>query len=159
MERRTGAVLVVEDDDDDFDLMKGVLDRAEFEAPVYRVRHGEEMMDYVAGRGKYADRHEWPVPDLILLDLNLPVKDGRQALREIKSDPELKRIPVVILTTSRNEEDVLQAYQGGANSYVRKAAHYASLEELVNVIWNYWFTVVQLPMEHAGGYRSASRPA
>jgi CheY-like chemotaxis protein len=101
-------------------------------------------MDYLTRSGKYARQHA-PRPGLILLDLNMPRKDGRQALSEIKSDPELRRIPVVILTTSKTEEDVLRSYDLGANSFITKPVTFDRLVEIVRTLGNYWFKIVELP--------------
>jgi CheY-like chemotaxis protein len=100
-------------------------------------------------RGKFAEPTSSPRPGLILLDLNMPRKDGREALAEIKADPHLRRIPVVILTTSKAEEDILRSYDLGVNSYVTKPVTFESLVEMVKVLGRYWFEVVELPPKEA----------
>ncbi len=114
------------------------------------VEDGQELMDYLRREGRFA-REEAPTPGLILLDLNMPRKDGRQALQEIKSDPALRRIPVVVLTTSKAEEDILRTYDLGANSFIAKPVTFERLVEIVRTLGLYWFNIVQLP-----GGRSAA---
>jgi CheY-like chemotaxis protein len=96
-------------------------------------------------RGKYETLQGDPLPGLILLDLNMPRKDGREALKEIKADADLRRIPIVVLTTSKAEEDIVRTYDLGVNSYVTKPVTFKSLVELIKVLGNYWFEVVELP--------------
>jgi CheY-like chemotaxis protein len=102
-------------------------------------------MDYLHRRGAFTDPASAPRPDLILLDLNMPRKDGREALHEIKADPALRRIPVVVLTTSKTEQDVLRSYDLGANSYITKPVTFDSLVEVVRTLGQYWFEIVELP--------------
>jgi CheY-like chemotaxis protein len=102
-------------------------------------------MDYLYHRGKFADMPDWARPGLILLDLNMPKKDGREALREIKADPDLRQIPVVVLTTSKAEEDVYSTYDLGANSFITKPVTFASLVALIQVLGTYWVEIVELP--------------
>ena len=109
------------------------------------VNDGEELMDYLHHRGLYANKSSAPRPNLILLDLNMPKKDGREALREIKADPLLRKIPVVILTTSKAEEDVYSSYDLGANSFIIKPMTFTSLVEVMRTIGKYWFEIVELP--------------
>ena len=106
---------------------------------------GEELMDYLHRRGKYELLRTEPLPGLILLDLNMPRKDGREALKEIKANPNLRRIPIVVLTTSKAEEDIVRSYDLGVNSYVTKPVTFKSLVELIKVLGRYWFEVVELP--------------
>jgi CheY-like chemotaxis protein len=106
-------------------------------------------MDYLHRRGKYGGLRGEALPGLILLDLNMPRKDGREALKEIKADPELRRIPIVVLTTSKAEEDIVRTYDLGVNSYVTKPVTFKSLVELVKVLGRYWFEVVEFPPDHA----------
>jgi CheY-like chemotaxis protein len=102
-------------------------------------------MDYLRREGVYQDRRTFPTPDLILLDLNMPRKDGREALAEIKSDPALRKTPIVILTTSRGQEDVLRSYDLGANSFIVKPVSFDALCDLVRCLGIYWLEVVELP--------------
>ena len=109
------------------------------------VTDGEDLMDYLHRRGKYAPPVEAPRPGLILLDLNMPKKDGREALQEIKADPALRHIPIVVLTTSRAEEDILRTYDLGVNSFITKPVTFAGLVDLVKTLTHYWFELVTLP--------------
>jgi len=108
------------------------------------VEDGEELLDYLYRRGKY-DADSAPRPGLILLDLNMPKKDGREALREIKADPDLRRIPIVVLTTSKAEEDIYRTYDLGANSFIAKPVKFESLVTLMKEIKRYWIEIVELP--------------
>jgi len=112
---------------------------------VYRVKDGEQLMDFLRHRGAYGDQRSSPQPSLILLDLNMPRKDGREALREIKSDPALRHYPVVVLTTSHAEEDVVRSYELGVNSFITKPVTFQGLLEAVRVLGRYWFEIVELP--------------
>ena len=109
------------------------------------VENGEELMDYLNRRGVYENPETSPTPGLILLDLNMPRKDGREALREIKSDPRLRAIPIVALTTSKSEEDVVRTYNLGVNSYITKPVRFSALVEVMQAIGKYWFEIVELP--------------
>ena len=109
------------------------------------VKDGEELMDYLYCRGRYANPENTSPPGLILLDLNMPKKDGREALREIKTNPTFKHIPVIILTTSKAEEDIQLSYSLGANSFIIKPVTFASLVEVMKTIGKYWFDIVELP--------------
>jgi CheY-like chemotaxis protein len=114
------------------------------------VENGQELLDYLKRGGKYADEAAAPCPDLILLDLNMPKKDGRSALKEIKSDPKLKRIPIVIFTTSNADTDICAAYDLGVNSFVAKPLSFKDLVEVMRVLSKYWFEVVELPDASTG---------
>lgn len=138
------VLLMADDDPDDRELAKEALAESRVTNELRFVEDGEELMDYLHRRGKYEDA---PRPGLILLDLNMPKKDGREALREIKTNQSLKRIPVVILTTSRAEEDMLSGYDLGAASYISKPVTFDSLVELMKAIDNYWIEFVELPNE------------
>jgi CheY-like chemotaxis protein len=109
------------------------------------VEDGQELLDYVHRQGKYTDTSLSPWPDLILLDLNMPKKDGWEALKEIKSHPDFRRIPVVILTTSQNERDIAKSYDMGANSFMTKPSDFKDFIELVRTLGEYWFRMVKLP--------------
>ena len=137
-------LLLVEDSEPDVRLTVEALHEAKVKNRLSVVEDGVEAMDFLLRRGGYA---EAPRPDLILLDLNLPRKDGRQVLREIKDDPSLRRIPVVILTTSKGEEDVLRAYDLHANCYITKPVDFNRFMEVVKSIEDFWLTVVKLPDE------------
>ena len=137
-------LLLVEDSEPDVHLTVEALHEAKVKNRLSVVEDGVEAMDFLLRRSGYA---EAPRPDLILLDLNLPRKDGRQVLREIKDDPSLRRIPVVILTTSKDEEDVLRAYDQHANCYITKPVDFNRFLEVVKSIEQFWLTVVRLPEE------------
>jgi CheY-like chemotaxis protein len=141
-------ILLVEDNAGDVRLTREALKDARVLNSLHVARDGEEAMEFLCHKGKYADV---PRPDLVILDLNLPRKDGREVLAEIKADEDLKRIPVVILTTSKSEEDVLKSYNLHANCYVTKPLDLEQFIGVVQGIEDFWFTVVRLPDE--GGTR------
>jgi CheY-like chemotaxis protein len=145
--RKSIAILVADDDPDDCLLIKEAFARGLLINGLRFVEDGEDLMDYLLRRGKYKDPFSSPRPGIILLDLNMPRKDGREALREIKSDPDLKSIPVVILTTSKNEEDILRSYDLGANSFITKPVTFPGLVDAVKSLGKYWFEIVELPSE------------
>ena len=135
-------LLLVEDSEADVRLTIEALREAKVKNRLWVVEDGVEALDFLRQQGRHADA---PRPDLILLDLNLPRMDGRQVLKEIKNDDSLKRIPVVVLTTSKSEEDVLRAYQLHANCYITKPVDFNRFMEVVKSIENFWLTVVTLP--------------
>ncbi|MFZ1936239.1 MAG: response regulator [Thermoguttaceae bacterium] len=137
-------LLLVEDSEPDVRLTIEALREAKVKNRLWVVEDGVEALDFLRRQGRHADA---PRPDLILLDLNLPRKDGRQVLKEIKNDDSLKRIPVVVLTTSKSEEDVLRAYNLHANCYITKPVDFNRFMEVVKSIENFWLTVVRLPDE------------
>jgi chemotaxis family two-component system response regulator Rcp1 len=137
-------VLLVEDSPTDVLLTQEALDTAKLLTELHIVEDGVEAVAFLRQEGKYAGV---PRPDLILLDLNLPKKDGREVLAEIKNDPKLRLIPVVVMTVSKAEEDILKAYGLHANCYVTKPVHFESFVEVVRAIESFWFTVVTLPSE------------
>jgi CheY-like chemotaxis protein len=138
------TILMAEDDADDCLLVRDALNESGRSHDLRVVRDGEELMDYLYRRGAYENGRA-PRPDLILLDLKMPKKDGREALRELKSDPRLRSIPIVILTTSTDKEDIGFAYRTGVNSYVTKPVTYRGLVELMEILGKYWFDLVELP--------------
>ena len=138
-------ILMADDDPDDRLLAEKALHEYRLKNGIRFVEDGEELMDYLYHRGKYAAPGSSPVPGLILLDLNMPRKDGREALAEIKRDPVLHRIPVVILTTSKAEEDIVRAYDLGVNSYITKPVSFQGLAEVMKTLSIYWFEIVKLP--------------
>ena len=139
------TLLLADDDPDDRLLARQALEKSRLANDLRCVEDGEELLDYLHRRGKYADPKESPRPGLILLDLNMPRKDGREALREIKNDPRLRDIPIVILTTSKAEEDVARSYNLGVNSYITKPVRFSALVEIMKAIGTYWFEIVELP--------------
>ncbi|MFB8792437.1 MAG: response regulator [Potamolinea sp.] len=150
-QRRTSITILMADDDEDDRLLAGeALAESRLANALYFVRDGEELMDYLYRRGKYVLESDSPRPGLILLDLNMPKKDGREALEEIKADPNLRQIPVVVLTTSMAEEDIYRTYDLGANSFIAKPVTFDSLVDVIKTIGRYWFEIVELPLEEAG---------
>ena len=135
---------MAEDDEDDCFLIKEAFAENKIANSLYIVNDGEELMDFLYQRKKYADKNT-PKPDLILLDLNMPKKDGREALKEIKNDNGLKRIPVVILTTSEAEEDIVKSYDLGVNSFITKPVTFDGMVDVIRTINKYWFQIVKLP--------------
>ncbi len=142
---KQGVILYAEDDDDDYLLVKEAFEEAGLHFDMRRVKDGEELMDYLLSRGRYGNVGEFPRAMVILLHLNMPKKDGREALKEIKANPQLRRIPVVVLTTSRAEEDVFRAYDMGVNSYLRKPIHFDKFVEIAKAFAKFWFDVATLP--------------
>ncbi len=145
--RTTVTILMADDDEDDCMLAREALAESRLTSVLHFVQDGEELMDYLYQRGKYAEQSNSPRPGLILLDLNMPKKDGREALREIKADPKLRQIPIVVLTTSKSEEDIYLSYDLGANSFITKPVTFASLVEVMKITVRYWFEIVELPLE------------
>jgi len=139
------AILLAEDDPDDQYLINEALEENQLNTRLYIVSDGEELLDYLNRRGKYQDSQKWPMPSLILLDLNMPRKDGREALREIKADPKLRHIPVVALTTSKAEEDVAKTYDSGISGYITKPVSFTGLRDVMKAIDLYWLQVSRLP--------------
>ncbi len=138
-------ILMADDDADDRLMADKALRESRLKNGVMFVEDGVELMDYLYHRGKYTDGALYPLPGLILLDLNMPKKDGREALAEIKADHDLRRIPVVILTTSKAEEDILRSYDLGVNSYITKPVTFQGLVEALKILNQYWFELVKLP--------------
>lgn len=139
------VILMADDDADDRMLTRDALEESRVLNELRFVEDGEELMDYLTRKGKYANAADSPRPGLILLDLNMPKKDGREALKEIKSDPNLRRIPVVIMTTSKAEEDVFRSYDFGASSFITKPVTFDRLVELMRTLGEYWVEFVELP--------------
>jgi CheY-like chemotaxis protein len=138
-------ILMADDDEDDRRAVAKAWKKARAANPIAFVNDGEQLMDYLHRRGEFSDLAASTRPGLILLDLNMPKKDGREALKEIKADPELRQIPIVVLTTSKAEEDVYRTYDLGANSFITKPVTFTSLVELVQAIGKYWIEIVELP--------------
>ena len=138
------SILVADDDSDDSMMIEDALRENRVANKLHFVRDGEELMDYLLNRGQFMGAVR-PSPSLIFLDLNMPKKDGREALAEIKAHPVLKSIPVVVLTTSSAEEDVYRTYNLGVNSFITKPATFEGLVTLIRDIGSYWFETVKLP--------------
>ena len=143
--RTAFSILMADDDADDRLMAQDAFDEVHLANELHFVEDGEALLDYLYRRGHYATRSAGQEPGLILLDLNMPKKDGREALQEIKADPALRHIPIVVLTTSRAEEDILRTYDLGVNSFITKPVTFAGLVELVKTLTHYWFELVTLP--------------
>lgn len=145
---RSIAIVVADDDPDDRLLIEEAFEENRLKNPLVFVEDGEQLLDYLRGEGKYAGPEPRDPVGVILLDLNMPRMDGREALAIIKSDPALRRIPIVVLTTSKAEEDVLRTYDLGVNSFVTKPVTFNGLVEMVRALGQYWFEIVILPTEN-----------
>ena len=143
---KANVILMADDDDDDRLLTRDAVAEAGLDGDLRFVQNGEELLDYLCRRGKYQPPSTAPRPGLILLDLNMPLKDGREALREIRSDPELRRIPVVVLTTSKADTDIGAIYELGANSFISKPFQFEALVAVMKTLGQYWFSTVELPL-------------
>jgi len=140
------TILIAEDDPDDRQWIKEALAKCQFEQQIRFVVDGEELMDILLHRGKYTDTGNLAYPGLILLDLNMPKKDGRESLKEIKSDPRIRHIPIIILTTSRAEEDTFRTYNLGANTVIHKPVTFDKLVQIMQTLTDYWFRTAELPL-------------
>lgn len=140
------TILICDDDEEDRMLTKQALEQAHVSNSLRFVEDGEELLDYLYQRGPYAgETGSAPRPGLILLDLNMPKKDGREVLRVIKGDRNLHDIPVVVLSTSRLDEDIVRSYELGVNSFITKPVSFTGLVEAMNVLGRYWLEIVELP--------------
>jgi CheY-like chemotaxis protein len=142
------VILMADDDDDDFLLTSKALKQSKLLNTLHRVKDGEELLSYLRHESPYEDQTTYARPGVILLDLNMPRKDGREALKDIKSDPKLSDIPIVIFTTSKAEEDVYRTYQLGVNSFITKPVTFENLIDVMQALGNYWFNIVTLPPKH-----------
>lgn len=147
-DRHSQTILIVEDNDDDFFAAMRAFKKVELANPVWRCTNGDQALDYLFRRGEFSDPDKAPRPGIVLLDLNLPGTDGRQVLRTIKGDPGLKKIPVVVLTTSRARQDIEKCYADGANSYIQKPVDMAGFVQAITRLKEYWFEVALLPKEN-----------
>lgn len=139
------TILMADDDDDDRLMAREALEEAHLSNDIYFVENGEELLDYLHHRGKYINPVDSPPPGLILLDLNMPKKDGREALKEIKTDQSLMHIPIVVLTTSKAEDDIVKTYRLGVNSFITKPVSFEGLVDVMKTLSKYWFQIVKLP--------------
>ena len=140
------TILICDDDEDDRMLTQQALEDARISNSLRFVEHGEQLLDYLHQRGEFGGELGLaPRPGLILLDLNMPTMDGREALKLIKEDPALREIPVVVLTTSGLDEDIIRSYQLGVNSFITKPVTFSGLVEAMNVLGRYWLEIVELP--------------
>jgi len=139
------TILIVEDSDDDYLATVRAFHKANLINPVQRCTNGDQAIDYLLQRGEFSAPGKAPRPSIILLDLNLPGTDGREVLRIIKADPDLQKIPVIVLTTSNAEQDIEQCYEAGANSYVQKPVDLVGFIQSIARLTDYWFNVSILP--------------
>jgi len=139
------VILLADDDSDDREMTRKALEKNDLASQFYTVGDGEDLLDFLNHRGKFRPPVLSPTPDLILLDLNMPKKDGREALAEIKTDPALRRIPIVVLTTSTAEQDIARSYDLGSNSFISKPVSLSKLADVMKVLGQYWFRIVRLP--------------
>jgi len=144
-ERKPIVILLADDDEEDRMLACDALAESRMSNDIYCVTDGEDLMDYLHRRGKYSPPAAAVRPGLILLDLNMPKKDGREALKEIKSDHNLRQIPVVVLTTSKSEQDIFHSYDSGASSFISKPVTFQGLIDVMKGLGHYWFEIVELP--------------
>jgi CheY-like chemotaxis protein len=147
---RPAITLLAEDDSADVDLTRRALKECKIRTELYVVNDGEEFLDYLYHRGEYEDSSTSPRPDLILLDLNMPKIDGRQALETMRSDPNLPRIPVVVLTTSQEPRDISRSYELGCNSYISKPPSGKEFMDVMLALAQYWFQIVVLAPNESG---------
>jgi CheY-like chemotaxis protein len=139
------SILIADDDADDRMLIEDAFRESRLSNPLAFAENGEELLHYLRGQGKFEGRDTSHQPRLILLDLNMPKMDGRTALRHLKADPDLRRIPVVVLTTSKAEEDILRTYDLGVSSFIAKPVTFQGLVDVVRALNNYWIEIVELP--------------
>ncbi|HEY8667876.1 MAG TPA: response regulator [Tepidisphaeraceae bacterium] len=144
------TILIADDDADDRMLAREALTESRLANDLHFVEDGEQLMDFLLRRGQYASAPPAPRPGLILLDLNMPRKDGREALKEIKANADLRSIPVVVLTTSKAEEDIFRTYDLGVSSFITKPVTFEGLVEVMRAVGRYWFEIVALPQERRG---------
>lgn len=143
--KKTVTFLIADDDPDDQLLIKESLEEARLANPLYFVKDGVELLDYLQRKNQFANLVGNPLPGLILLDLNMPRKSGIEALQEIKTDQELRQIPIVIFTTSKAEEDIIRTYNLGVNSFISKPVSFQAFVDVVRTLTKYWFEIVELP--------------
>lgn len=145
MMKKKQPILIVEDSPEDFEATMRAFAKSGLANPVIHCEDGDQALDYIFHRGEYTDSEKFPIPGLILLDLNLPGTDGREFLEEVQQDPVLKKIPVVVLTTSSSQEDVERCYAAGANSYVCKPVSILGLVDAIQKLKAFWFEIVVYP--------------
>lgn len=145
MYRNKVVILVADDDEDDQMLTKEAFEEKRNYLDIRFVNDGVELLEYLRGQNKYSRPGTAPLPALILLDLNMPRMDGKEALKEIKNDPALRKIPVVVLTTSSAEPDILKAYEMGVNSFITKPVTFTEFVKIADTLGHYWLEIVELP--------------
>jgi CheY-like chemotaxis protein len=139
------SILIAEDDEDDYLLTLEALKEAGVSNEVHWVKDGNEIMEYLSSKLNGNNGSTGQLPSVILLDLNMPKKDGREALEEIKSNPNFRKIPVIVMTTSSADSDITKSYDLGVNSFIQKPDRFHELVEIVQVVFNYWLNTVKLP--------------
>ena len=145
--KRPITILIADDDPEDRMLAAEALKESRLANDIRFVEDGEELVEYLHHRGRFSNPDDAPRPGVILLDLNMPRKDGREALREIKENPDLRRIPIIVLTTSKAEIDIYRSYDLGVNSFIVKPVTFDSLVEVMQVLRKYWFEIVEISAE------------
>jgi two-component system response regulator len=141
------TILMADDDPDDRQLTREAFAESHLANDLRFVEDGEELMDYLYRRGKYADPASSPRPSILLLDLNMPRKDGREALRDLKNDPQFRSIRVIVMTTSKAEEDIIRSYDLSAASYITKPVTFDGLLDVIKALGRYWLEIVELPSD------------
>lgn len=147
-------LLLADDDPDDRLMAREALEECRVNNTLDTVEDGEELLEYLRGEGRYAENPP-PTPDIILLDLNMPRMDGREALERLKSDPKLRRIPVIVLTTSQAESDIVATYDLGVNSFITKPVTFDALVETMKTLGEYWIQIVKLPSDEVRNRHAA----
>jgi two-component system response regulator len=147
---RAITILLADDDEDDRLMARDALREARLHNDLRTVADGVELLEYLRHEGAYTNPESAPAPGLVLLDLNMPRMDGREALREIKQDRALRTLPVVVLTTSKAEEDIVRTYELGVNSFISKPVTFLGLVEVMKAFSRYWLEIVELPPRHHG---------
>jgi CheY-like chemotaxis protein len=145
MSDKPKTILLAEDDPDDIYLISEAIDESGLHAHLVVVENGVELLDYLCQRGRFSQDPEWQFPDLVLLDLNMPLINGREALAAMKSDSAIRSVPVVVLTTSNAQVDLEQSYDQGASGFITKPAGFSSLRDIIGQIGSYWLQTVSLP--------------
>lgn len=145
VQKKAIEILIADDDAEDRMLITDALIESRLKNNIQYVENGEELLDYLRNKGTYNDKQKYPLPGIILLDLNMPKKDGREALKEIKNDPQLCSIPIIVLTTSKAEEDILRSYNLGVNSFITKPVSFTAMVDIMKTMNKYWFEIVELP--------------
>jgi two-component system, response regulator len=141
------AILIIEDSPEDYEATLRAFTRSHLGNPIFHCDNGDDALDFLYHRGSFQDMKKYPRPGIILLDLNIPGTDGREALEIIKSSPELKTIPVIVLTTSDDRQDIEKCYRDGANSYIQKPVNLNKFIEAIERLKEYWFEITILPEE------------
>lgn len=147
MKNKHIPLLIAEDDPDDREMMIDAFKENSLQNDLHFMDDGEELMNYLLRKGKYSDEKKYPAPGLVLLDLNMPKKDGREALKEIRLHHYLRRIPVIVLTTSKAEEDIIETYDWGVAGFITKPTSFTEWVKVINILSQYWFSIVKLPSQ------------